>query len=134
VKFKRKNNINRNSIICSLIYFEKLIKKIFQKHRLDIDSFYVYLIVCIVISCKMNEDSYLNNLDYVDIFEFEKIANIETFNNIEVMILKILKYNLFISNDVFENFLKENGSKYKNQIEKNLFCFPLNSIESNSIM
>lgn len=89
-------DVQMSTILCTIIYFDRLIK---LKTNIHMENFREYLIGCLVIAVKFNEESQLSlkvwgcsrlGLYNVEIIEFE--------------VLRFLDYNLYISKQEYENY------------------------------
>lgn len=80
-----------------------------EDHDIPTKKFLVYFSVCVSLASKMYEDHYYYNYHYMNFFWDTKDMKIEEFNQVEVMILKFFKYNLFISYEDLKLFLIQNS-------------------------
>jgi hypothetical protein len=89
-------DIQMSTILCTIIYFDRLIR---LKTNIQVENFREYLIGCLVIAVKFNEEIQLSlkvwgcsrlGLYNVEIIEFE--------------VLRFLDYSLFISKQEYENY------------------------------
>jgi hypothetical protein len=102
------------------MYFERFIEKIKGKCALDKQAFLLYFILCIVISCKMNEDLKFENRFYIEQFKLQHIIQVSDFNKSEIIVLKKLKYSLFISEDGFNKFIEQNSKSLEIKIQEGI--------------
>jgi hypothetical protein len=91
--------IERSTLICTLIYLDRIIKNFIIITEYDIHRL---LLMSLITSIKYNEDVIYDNMD------FSKIAGIslKEFNKIETEFLLILNFKLYIKEIEFQQYKK----------------------------
>ncbi len=91
--------IERSTLICTLIYLDRFIKNFIN---ITENNIHRILLMSLITSIKYNEDVIFDNLD------FSKIAglNLKEFNKIESEFLKILNFKLYIHEKEFQLYNK----------------------------
>ena len=101
--------------VIATLYFERLHDLII----VDSFNFERYFCICILLSCKINEDVYLKNSKFFNFFD-DYFEDLREFNTLEMNLLKVLNYDLIISSEEMNNFIKEKVSGLNEKIQKGI--------------
>ena len=92
-----------STIIITLIYIDKICES--SNLQLTILNIHRLLLACMVVALKYNEDDYYSNEYYAKVGGI----SLKELNQLEYNILILLDFNVFIDDDLYEN--------YENQIK-----------------
>lgn len=100
-------SMEKNTLIISLIFINKICKT--AKLTLTYYNIHRILFVAVLLAIKYNEDSIYDNKYYSEVAGIKN----EELNLIEYNFLVLINFNLFISNEVYENYCEylENPQK-----------------------
>ena len=102
-------NIEKNTLILSLIYIDRICKK--SKLILTYYNIHRIIFSAILISIKYNEDNYYNNKYYAEIAGIK----INELNSIEYNFIKLCDFKIFVSDEIFNKYNSHLNSMGKNQ-------------------
>ena len=91
-------NIEKSTLIISLIYIDRLCNK--TKITLTYYNIYRILFSAITLSIKYNEDCFYDNKYYAEIFGIKK----HELKNFEYTFMKMVNCHLYISKEIYENY------------------------------
>ncbi len=106
----KKINIEPSTLILGIIYFDKICNK--GNIILSFLNVYRLILISLVLAIKFNEEYFETNEFY------SKIGGLsnKSFNKLEIAVLKILNYKLYIKKDIYDNYINH----ISNFIESNL--------------
>lgn len=115
VRIQTYSNIEKNTLIISLIYIDKLC----HKNNIFLTNYNVHriLFTAIIMAIKYNEDAYYDNKYYSEISGL----NLNELKVLESNFIQLCDFNLFVHDDIFENY-----STYLNSFEKNNLLSEIN--------
>lgn len=103
--------IEPSTLILGIIYFDKICNK--GNIILSFLNVYRLILISLVLAIKFNEEYFETNEFY------SKIGGLsnKSFNKLEIAVLKILNYKLYIKKDIYDNYINH----ISNFIESNLY-------------
>jgi len=104
-------NIEKNTLILSLIYIDRICKK--SKLILTYYNIHRIIFSAILISIKYNEDNYYNNKYYAEIAGIK----LNELNSIEYNFIKLCDFKIFVSDEIFNKY-----NSYLNSMGKINLC------------
>jgi hypothetical protein len=87
--------IEKSTLICSLIYFDKIIKENIFLNEYNVHKI---LLICVILSIKYNEDDIFSNKYYAQISGM----SLKELNQLEYEAFKILKFQFYINEEEFK--------------------------------
>ena len=99
MRIKKYTKCEENTLILSLIYLDKICLK---KINLSINNIYKFLFTSILLAIKFNEDRIYKNNYYAYILGISPIE----LNLMEKNFLKLLEYQLFVKDNIFNTYKK----------------------------
>ena len=111
LRLTKKINIEPSTLILGIIYFDKICNK--GNIILSFLNVYRLILISLVLAIKFNEEYFETNEFY------SKIGGLsnKSFNKLEIAVLKILNYKLYIKKDIYDNYINH----ISNFIESNLY-------------
>ena len=111
LRLTKKINIELSTLILGIIYFDKICNK--GNIILSFLNVYRLILISLVLAIKFNEEYFETNEFY------SKIGGLsnKSFNKLEIAVLKILNYKLYIKKDIYDNYINH----ISNFIESNLY-------------
>ena len=111
LRLTKKINIEPSTLILGIIYFDKICNK--GNIILSFLNVYRLILISLVLAIKFNEEYFETNEFY------SKIGGLsnKSFNKLEISVLKILNYKLYIKKDIYDNYINH----ISNFIESNLY-------------
>ena len=102
-----------STLILGVIYFDRIC----NNGNLILNCFNVYklLLISLVLAIKFNEEYFESNKYYSTIGGL----NLKSFNKLEIKVLEIINYDLYVYDDIYVNYLNQ----FSAFLEKNnIFC------------
>jgi hypothetical protein len=97
--------------IIALYYFKQFAEHLpvqikEENEECNFSNFYRYIyLMCVILSSKFWEDRFDGNSVFYEKFSLFEDIDQRVFNHLEILILGILNYDLFIENEAFDTFL-----------------------------
>jgi hypothetical protein len=115
VRIQTYSHIEKNTLIISLIYIDKLC----HKNNIFLTYYNVHRILfsAIIMAIKYNEDAFYDNKYYSEIAGL----SLNELKVLEFTFIKLCDFNLFVHDDIFENY-----STYLHSFEKNNLLSEIN--------
>jgi hypothetical protein len=107
--------------ILALLFFER-IQKLETIEQGYTEKFFS---ICVLLSCKINEDVYLGNSKFFHFFE-ENFEDLKEFNQLEKNILQVLNYELYVSSEELKQFILSKCQCLSGKIQKGIQTTELN--------
>lgn len=98
IRIQNYTNIEKSTLIISLIYIDRLCNK--AKITLTYYNIYRILFSAIILSIKYNEDCFYDNKYYAEIFGVKK----HELKNFEYSFMKMVNCQLYISKEIYDKY------------------------------
>lgn len=102
-------------LVIALMYFESFVRK--TNKEINHDNYKVFFIACTIISSKMWEDRFVKNHTFQKLYHHLWVE-LSTLNQAEKEVLKTLEFNLFITNDEFEEYIEDRSELLSSLLQR----------------
>ena len=95
------SNPEPSTLILAVIYFDRICNN--GKINLCYSNVYKLILISLVLAIKYNEEYFESNEFYGKVGGLK----IKSINKLEIKVLKIMNYNLYVKQDLYENYLSQ---------------------------
>jgi hypothetical protein len=102
---RARKNVSEIVILVGLYHLNRLVKS--NVDFVDDTTFDLYFSICTMEACKMHEDNFWDNRDYLTIFGLKDKIPIKKFCKLEKVVLDQLNWELFVTENDLKQFLNQ---------------------------
>eukprot|EP00761_Pharyngomonas_kirbyi_P014144 gb/GECH01014174.1/.p1 GENE.gb/GECH01014174.1/~~gb/GECH01014174.1/.p1 ORF type:complete len:283 (+),score=60.63 gb/GECH01014174.1/:1-849(+) len=91
-------------LVVALIYMERALAK--QAFKASIQDYMLWFTVCVILASKINEDRYMNNVEWHEDVSKAVSISLKDINRIEASLLAALDFSLHTNTDEWERYIQ----------------------------